>query len=268
MNRKITFFVLLGMFFLTSCSVQRSGSLVERIRAGYYPYKVKKFVRPGYKEFGSASWYGRDFHGKVTASGEMYNMYSKTAAHKTLPFGTYVRVINLNNHKETIVKINDRGPFVKNRIIDLSYAAAKDLGMADVGTAPVEIVVLGTKNPNTTNSVDEAAYKKIVDKSENIKTVNNKVLNKPLYANTVENIDASAPLYTIQIGSFRSLANALSFKNRASKHIKGAYVKRVVFSGYVFYRVVVGSFSSKEEANSFANRFVAPVFRSFCVSLK
>ncbi len=263
MIRRAVLFAMLGLLFLTSCSVQRSGSLVERIRAGYYPYKVKKHVRPGYTEFGSASWYGKDFHGKLAASGEVYNMYAKTAAHKTLPFGTYVEVINLNNHKKTVVRINDRGPFVKNRIIDLSYAAAKDLGIVETGTAPVEIVVLNTNKIENKEKNNSAKY--YINQSEHIQVVNN--MDKK--ANTAYIKPKTAvSLYAVQLGSFRSLSNALKFKNEALKRIGGVYIKKAVFSGYVFYRVMVGSFASKEQANRFANRTIAPIFSSFCISLR
>lgn len=88
---------------------------------------------------GTASWYGKPFHNRKTASGETYNMYSMTAANKTLPLSSYVQVTNLNNGKKVIVKINDRGPFVGDRLIDLSYAAAKQLDMVQHGTAQVDI---------------------------------------------------------------------------------------------------------------------------------
>lgn len=101
----------------------------------YYPLKSSR----NYQQVGIASWYGTKFHEQRTSSGEKYNMLSMTAAHKTLPLPTYVEVTNLKNHKTIIVKVNDRGPFKSNRIIDLSYVAAKKLGMAGRGTAPVRI---------------------------------------------------------------------------------------------------------------------------------
>lgn len=117
-----------------------------RTRAGNAPsYKVlgKNYrtltTAQGYKRRGVASWYGRKFHGKKTANGEKYDMYAMTAAHKSLPIPSYVRVRNLNNGKEAIVRINDRGPFVDSREIDLSYAAAFKLGVFQSGTAPVEV---------------------------------------------------------------------------------------------------------------------------------
>jgi rare lipoprotein A len=107
----------------------------------------KSYFRSGNVQKGLASWYGPDFHGKLTSNKEIYNMHALTAAHKTLPFGTYVRVTNLNNGKSIVVRINDRGPFVKGRIIDLSYAAAKKLAMDITGVAPVKIKVLKKYSP-------------------------------------------------------------------------------------------------------------------------
>ncbi len=105
----------------------------------------------GYRDTGVASWYGRDFHGKPTSSGERYDMFSMTAAHKTLPIPTWVEVTNQQNGNSVIVKVNDRGPFVDDRIIDLSYAAALELDMVRSGTAPVFVRALGA--PATLPSV-------------------------------------------------------------------------------------------------------------------
>ncbi len=96
----------------------------------------------GYREVGLASWYGGYFHGRRTSSGDVYDMYRMTAAHKSLPLPTYVRVTHQGNGRSVVLRVNDRGPFVEDRIIDLSYAAAAKLGMADSGTAPVEVVAL------------------------------------------------------------------------------------------------------------------------------
>ncbi len=96
----------------------------------------------GYKERGTASWYGKKFHGYHTSNGEIYDMYGMSAAHKTLPLPTYAKVTNLSNGKHVIVKINDRGPFHDDRLIDLSYAAASKLGILATGTAKVEIQAL------------------------------------------------------------------------------------------------------------------------------
>jgi rare lipoprotein A len=111
-----------------------------------HTYEVMTSSR-GYHARGLASWYGTKFHKKRTSSGEGYNMYALTAAHKTLPIPTYVRVKNLSNGREAIVKVNDRGPFHTGRIIDLSYAAAAKLGITSTGTAPVEIEALTSTAP-------------------------------------------------------------------------------------------------------------------------
>jgi rare lipoprotein A len=107
----------------------------------------------GYKERGVASWYGPDFHSKATSSGEPYDMYAMTAAHKTLPIPAYARVTNISNGRSVVVRINDRGPFVANRIIDLSYAAAYKLDMTRAGTAFVEVEVL---TPGATGEIAQA----------------------------------------------------------------------------------------------------------------
>ncbi len=111
------------------------------------PYVVKgvRYVPredPDYNAVGMASWYGRPFHGRKTASGQIYNMNALTAAHPTLPFGTQVRVTNLANHKSVVLTVNDRGPFAKGRIIDVSRRAAERLGFRGAGTARVRVEVI------------------------------------------------------------------------------------------------------------------------------
>ena len=125
---KISLFAIPFIFLLTSCT-----------RISYLPSEGV--------QSGLASWYGPDFHGKLTSNKEIYNMHDLTAAHKTLPFGTHVMVTNLNNGKSITVRINDRGPFVKGRIIDLSYAAAKALDMVGPGVIPVRIEVIPQHSP-------------------------------------------------------------------------------------------------------------------------
>ena len=142
-KRIILCFIWLGIF-LSGC-----------VRVRYFP--------EGDVESGMASWYGPDFHGKPTSSQEIYDMYDMTAAHQTLPFGTHVVVTNLNNNKAVTVRINDRGPFVKGRIIDLSYAAARVLDMVGPGVAPVRIEVLkdiSPKQSSVTYSVQVGSFSK------------------------------------------------------------------------------------------------------------
>ncbi|WP_457567943.1 septal ring lytic transglycosylase RlpA family protein [Desulfurobacterium sp.] len=155
----------------------------------------------GFEQVGIASWYGPNFHGRKTASGEIYNMYKMTAAHKTLPLGTYVKVINLENGKTTIVRINDRGPFVPGRIIDLSYAAAEKLGILSKGTAKVKIIALGRK------------------KDHHFVTENYQKGN-----------------FFIQLAAFKKYANAKAFRDRVRK----AGINADIVMAYGLYRVVVG----------------------------
>lgn len=111
----------------------------------YYVFGKKYHVMKSSKHYsavGTASWYGTMFHSRKTSSGERYDMLAMTAAHKSLPLPTYVRVTNLKNHREVIVKVNDRGPFERNRLIDLSYVAAKKLGMLGHGTARVRVTAI------------------------------------------------------------------------------------------------------------------------------
>ncbi|MCC8194119.1 MAG: septal ring lytic transglycosylase RlpA family protein [Deltaproteobacteria bacterium] len=105
----------------------------------YYPLESGH----GYVEEGIASWYGKDFHGKTTSNGEVYDMYGMTCAHKVLPFGTQLRVTNLDNNKSIVVRVNDRGPFVANRIIDLTRTGAEQIGMIGPGTARVRLESIG-----------------------------------------------------------------------------------------------------------------------------
>ena len=119
----------------------------------YYPVTDST----GYRERGVASWYGGKFHGRPTANGERYDMYQYTAAHKTLPLPTWVRVTNLRNGNAVTVRVNDRGPFVKNRLIDLSYAAAEKLGMVGDGTTLVEVEAIDSLDADSTAIVSAAA---------------------------------------------------------------------------------------------------------------
>lgn len=139
---------------LSMCSIENAIPRVEPIPTRGNPakytvkgktYKVLRDVK-GYRERGDASWYGTAFHGNPTSSGERYDMYQMTAAHKHLPLPSYVEVKNLDNNRRVIVRVNDRGPFISGRIIDLSYAAATKLGILAKGTARVEIAVIDAAN--------------------------------------------------------------------------------------------------------------------------
>jgi len=134
--------LIIVFFLVTACS---SGRRVVYERRPSPPPEKREVKRGESREpqYGVASWYGADFHGKHTSSGEVYDMYQLTCAHQTLPLGTMVMVTNLDNGRSLELKVNDRGPFVKERVIDVSYAAAQMLGMWEKGTAPVKVEVIG-----------------------------------------------------------------------------------------------------------------------------
>ncbi|ALA57608.1 septal ring lytic transglycosylase RlpA family protein [Nitrospira moscoviensis] len=110
----------------------------------------------GIKDRGMASWYGEQFHGKLAANGEVFDMSALTAAHRTLPLGSIIRVVNLQNGKHVRVRVNDRGPYVNGRILDLSYAAAAQLGMVEGGLSVIQLEVIGDHRPHAALAVDDA----------------------------------------------------------------------------------------------------------------
>jgi rare lipoprotein A len=175
----------------------------------------------GFRQQGVASWYGEQFHEKKTANGEIYNMYAMTAAHKTLPFGTMVEVINVENKKTTIVRINDRGPFCRGRIIDLSHSAAKRIDMIKNGTAAVEITALGTDDEVLTEA----------DKTD------------------PDNVYFTGD-FTIQAGSFGDPDNAEKLKISLEKIAENVHVIPVEKNNQTFYRVRVGRFNSLKQAQA------------------
>jgi len=172
-----------------------------------------------FKQRGKASWYGKKFHGRKTANGETYNMYAMTAAHKTLPLGTYVRVHNLTNNKTIEVRVNDRGPFVRGRIIDLSYTAAKKLEIVGPGTAPVEVVALG--KASKTSSTAKRSYVPV---------------------------DYYQGNFTIQVGAFSDRSNAERLRGKLDQKYKNAHIATYNDGYTTFYRVRVGKFSTLGQA--------------------
>lgn len=130
----------------------------------YKPYVIngKKYYplaeSDGFVQDGVASWYGRDFHGRKTANGETYDMYAMTAAHKILPMNTRVRVVNLENGRSAVLRVNDRGPFVGNRILDCSYKAAQELGFADKGLARIRLEAVPEPGVNVARAMEDGRY--------------------------------------------------------------------------------------------------------------
>lgn len=173
----------------------------------------------GYRERGLASWYGKDFHGRPTSSGEIYNMFDLTAAHKTLPLGTLLRVTDLDNGRAVRVKVNDRGPFVGDRILDLSFGAAQSLGVVAAGIAKIEIEVIGREA--------------IPKGGENG--------------------------FLIQVGSYQVRENAVKMKEKVAAHYRPVFIQTFESNRGALFRVRVGPFSSEEKARRIAGELRAQI---------
>jgi rare lipoprotein A len=197
--------VLLAFVFLFGCSVPPSRVRVQQPAA-----------EARLSQTGIASWYGPGFHGKATASGEVYNQNDLTAAHQTLPLGTRVMVTNLENGSTTEVMVNDRGPFAKGRIIDLSYAAAQSINMVGPGTALVRVDVIESPMP-------------------------------------IESIRHSLD-YTLQMGSFSQLENAQQLRERLAKSFADVRIAPLQSRDTTYYRVHLGSFSNRAAAEEQARQ--------------
>ena len=190
------------------------------------------YVKIGQTMEGISSWYGPNFHGKLTSNGERYNMYKKTAAHKTWPMDTMVKVTNLQNGKSTVVRINDRGPFVKGRIIDCSYAAGKALGLDKMGIAKVRLEVVGFAGK--VESPATIAHQKATKTQKRMK------LND----------------FGIQLGAFTHYAGAKATQKEYAKIFGGKKKLRVVIKkteseGKKLYRVWLMGFVSEAAARDF-----------------
>lgn len=225
-NIFIAFFTIL---LLAGCA----GSSTYNYKNNTKPYTVDgKTYYPlasanGFTETGRASWYGPDFHGKQTASGEIYNKHAFTAAHKTLPFGTKVNVKNLDNGLSTTVVINDRGPFKSGRIIDLSYSAAKQINMVGTGTARVRINAVGSvaksvSSKTTTSSSGGKYYVQVAAYSVHdnaIKTAKN--LSNMGYSYTVKQ---TSSVYNVMAGPYDSRTSATTARDKLRKTYSGAFI--------------------------------------------
>ncbi|MGC8502311.1 septal ring lytic transglycosylase RlpA family protein [Desulfurella sp.] len=220
--KKLFFLVIfLVSFYMQSCSYIPFVSSTPSI----HPMKS---VNVGYTEEGLASWYGPKFQGQLTASGEIFDMYKLTAASRTLPLDVYARVTNLNNNYSTVVKINDRGPFVQNRILDLSYEAAKQLGMLQAGVVPVRITVV---SPN---------YYLL----------------------------AANEKFTIQVGAFTDFKNAFNYRNYLSSYFKTVYISSFFDGKVTYYRVRVGIFDNQQQAQIYAQNAVSPIVKNYFIVAK
>ncbi|PIQ95473.1 MAG: septal ring lytic transglycosylase RlpA family lipoprotein [Nitrospinae bacterium CG11_big_fil_rev_8_21_14_0_20_56_8] len=174
----------------------------------YYPVAS---TTEGFEETGIASWYGPRFQGKPTSAKEVYNMDDQTAAHKTLPLNTWVRVTHLENGRETVVRINDRGPFVNDRIIDLSRFAAKQLGILQKGTGPVKLTVLKSQ-PAKEDSTAPLEFTVQVGVFQ--KQVNARKLSEKLKDSRIQEIrTANSGLFRVVVGNFLNFEKALEMRN-------------------------------------------------------
>jgi len=213
----------------------------------YYPQEDYE-----YNEVGVSSWYGKDFHAKKTANGEKYDMNSLTAAHKTLPLPSIVRVTNLENGRSLILRVNDRGPFVNNRIIDVSKRASKLLGFQQQGTTKVRVEIL------------EAESKKLKERLTGVSTMKANSFSSPkrvavnrssiipaavAKTNTSSITPVASGRFYLQIGSFAEEDNAINLKNSLSS-IGNVSIIPVDISGTTYYRVRMGSFATERNAQA------------------
>lgn len=206
-------------------------------KRGNSPYVVagKRYVpmksAQGYYATGTASWYGKKFHGRTTSSGEKYDMYAMTAAHTVLPLPSYVRVTNLDNGHNVIVKVNDRGPFLHNRLIDVSYAAAVKLDMLGQGTARVSVEAITAQNNNHYSS----------------RTISSHVIQSPVQDIQRTPLVEQAPRQFVgsdrfvQIGAFSEYQNALSLRDKLlANGFDKVLIKQPESNGSAFFKVQVG----------------------------
>ena len=189
----------------------------------------------GFVQTGISSWYGRKFHGRKTSNGEIYNMYAMTAAHKTLPMDTWVSVHNLENNKKIVVRINDRGPFVSGRIIDLSYTGANRIGIVGPGTAKVRVTALGRATSYSQKTKDPIAFKPV---------------------------DYWKGNFTVQVGAFQVKANAEKYRQDLSKTHQNAHIATFTDDRGTFFRVRIGRFTNLKDAIGFSEKISAQGFGS------
>lgn len=225
----------------------------------YHVLKTSK----NYEEQGIASWYGTRFHAKRTSNGERYNMLAMTAAHKTLPLPTYVQVTNLDNGKKVIVKVNDRGPFLNNRLIDLSYVAAKKLGMLGHGTTHVDVKAIDYA------TFDPAQFNRVIHASDFYLASNRVILPhdstpapaappRRVYAKQVPHFSTHHPIY-LQVGAFKN-RNLAERQRKRLANMTGSPVKITRLAAThkrKLYRVQIGPLRDMATAQHLSQRLKA-----------
>lgn len=205
--------VLLFCFLSTVATTAESASRRPATQAPYVIKNKRYYPIPsahGYSEKGIASWYGPGFHGRRTSNGEIYDKHAMTAAHKTLPMNTMLLVKNIDNGKKTVVRVNDRGPFVRGRVIDLSYKAARIIGAIKNGTARVQIVALAERNKDKNGRPGELIYD-----------------------------DLNAGEFYVQIGAFGEKINAIKLQNRFTEAGHTTVIQKHFGPKAILYRVQV-----------------------------
>lgn len=216
-------------------------------------------VGSGYRAEGMASWYGTKFHGRKTANGEIYDMYAMTAAHKTLPIPSYVRVTHLGNNRSVVVRVNDRGPFHGDRIIDLSYAAAKKLGYQQLGTAQVRVELIDPTDyqpslqPVVVSVQGQTDPEDVTLKSPNTPLFDSLALNTPISGvdEAVKSAHAEPETYQLpdntflQVGAFSTLHAAESLQSRIAPVVdQSPTIRSASGNGGKLFRVLVGPFQN------------------------
>jgi rare lipoprotein A len=214
-------------------------------------YEERSYTQKEYYQTGMASWYGREFHGRVTASGERFNMDGLSAAHKQLPFGTTLEVTNFDNGRTVRVKVNDRGPYRGKRIMDLSYGAARRLGMVSSGKAMVGIRILRKDHANNTDAGEERYNGR---RSRFVEPVVRSDYNAR------EDYSRNRGNYSVQAGAFYSRRNAEKLKSRIEALTRNSVV--IVNDGDL-YKVRVKGINSKSEAGRFKRTLADENIESF-----
>ncbi len=219
-----------------SCLVKNPGEIWMK------PYEVfGRFFEPmsdcqGFAQKGTASWYGDDFHGKKTSNGEIFDMNRVSAAHKTLPLGIHIRVTNQANGKTIVVRVNDRGPYAKERVLDLSRAAARELGYYEAGTAPVLIEALGYPIAKT----DSVPFRPA--------TPSRILLGSGPEAGEFLSHQIN-PRYFVQVGAFENRNSASVLLTRVRSRFPGAVMEQTDSQGRLVYCIRVKNFTSRQEAD-------------------
>ena len=204
------------------------------------------------RERGLASWYGRKFHGQKTSSGEVYDMFAMTAAHKTLPIPSYARVTSLKSGQSMVVRVNDRGPFHEGRVIDLSYAAAAKLGIAGPGSGPVEVERVFARDAARLAAAPPAPAAPVPA------PLASTPLPQPRAAEIATPVVAAGPsgLY-LQLGAFSSAENAESFRDHLARSLPWLNEPIEVAASGNLHRVRLGPYRNREEAQAIADRIRA-----------